>query len=790
MKPIRLIFLLLFAFSDVATAQTTLTQKIRGRITDAASNEPLPGVIVFVSGNDQLNASTDADGYYTIDHVPVGRQTIQYTYTGYENQTASQVMVISGKELELNISLKENLGTLKEVTVSANKDRVKSLNEMATVSARSFSVEETRRYAASFADPARMVMNFPGVSNGGDQSNGIVVRGNAPTGVLWRLEGIEIPNPNHFGGLGATGGAISMLNANVLGTSDFYTGAFPAEIGNALSGAFDLNFRNGNAERREHTVQVGALGLEAATEGYFKKGSKASYLVNYRYSTLALLGTFLDLGGAAPDYQDASFKLYFPTKKAGTFSVFGLGGYNTVTRDTKKDSTVWSNDDDFNLNYNNKAMMGVAGIAHQYPLTKNSYIKTILSTSYEKSTEQYDTLNQRADYTTVPVSNSDFSNTAYRLSILYNNKLNSRHTVRAGVVAQNIAYGLHYNYFDNDEAVWKSVLESKGQMQYYQAFAQWKTRVNERLTTNVGLHGSYLALNNTYSIEPRAAVAYEVRQHRFSLAAGLHGKPQQVAAYFYELKDQNGAAAYSNKDLELQKAFHAVAGYNTSLPWGLRFKTEVYYQKLYDIAVEQDSASGFSMLNADEASSLLDTDKPLASTGTGENYGIDLSLEKPFHDGYYFLITGSVYKSTYKDYAGNAYNTRYNRGYQANVIGGKEFKINATGRKLVGLNGKILTSGGLRETPIDLNASVNAGETVYVPNSFYATKGKNYFRFDMSAYYKWNRKNATHSILFEVQNLTNNQNPYASYFDERNGKVKTVYQMGFFPNISYRIDFH
>ena len=747
-------------------------------------------MIVFVVGNDQLNAATDAEGYYRMDKVPVGRQTIQYSYTGYEPQTASQVMVIAGKELELNISLKENLSALKEVTVSAYKDGVAPLNEMATVSARSFSVEETRRYAASFADPARMVMNFPGVSNGGDQSNGIVVRGNAPTGVLWRLEGIEIPNPNHFGGLGATGGAISMLNANVLGTSDFYTGAFPAEIGNALSGAFDLSFRNGNAERREHTVQVGALGLEAATEGYFRKGSKASYLVNYRYSTLALLGNFLALGGAAPDYQDASFKLYFPTQHAGTFSVFGLGGYNTVMRDTKKDSTAWNNEDEFNLNYNNKALMGVAGITHQYPISRHAYLKTILSLSHEKSTEQYDTLNQRADYTSVPVSNSDFSNTAYRFSLLYNHKLNARHTVRAGVVVQNIAYDLHYNYFDNDEAAWKSVLESKGQMNYYQAYAQWKTRLNERLTTNVGVHGSYLALNGTYSLEPRAAAAYELGRHRFSLAAGLHSKPQQQAAYFYERKDVHGATAYSNKNLDLQKAFHGVAGYTTSLPWGLRIKTELYYQKLYDIAVEQDSVSGFSLLNAEAAFSLMETDKPLVSTGTGQNYGLDLSVEKPFHDGYYFLLTGSVYTATYKDYLGKEYNTRYNRGYQANIIGGKEFKLHKTGKKLIGLNGKILTSGGLRETPINLGASVDAGETVYMPHSFYSLKGKNYFRLDMSAYYKWNRKNATHSILLEIQNITHHQNPYASYFDEHSGKIKTVYQMGFFPNISYRIDFH
>lgn len=784
------LFFLLLTFSNIAASQTALTQKVKGRVLDAASNQPLAGVVVLIEGNSQLGAATDENGYYLIENVPIGRQTVLYTFTGYENQTASQVMVISGKESELNIWMKEDLHSLNEIVVSANKDRAKPLNEMATVSARSFSVEETRRYAASFADPARMVMNFPGVSNGGDQSNGIVVRGNSPTGVLWRLEGIEIPNPNHFGGLGSTGGAISMINANVLGTSDFYTGAFPAEMGNALSGVFDLNFRNGNSDKREHIFQVGALGIEAATEGYFKKGSKASYLVNYRYSTLALLGKFLDIGGAHPAYQDASFKLFFPTKKAGTFSVFGLGGYNTVTRETKKDSTVWNSETDYNLDFNNSEMMGVVGLSHQYSLSKKSYIKTVLSASYDDSKVQADTLNNNDGYKKVPVSNSQFSNTAYRLSVLYNNKINSRNTIRTGVVAQNLGYNLDYNYFDGNEDVWKNVYYSKGETQFYQAYIQWKKRLSEKLTLNTGLHGSYLALNNTYSIEPRAAINYEVGRNSFSLAAGWHSKPQQLSTYFYQLKDQNTVAAYSNKNLDLQKAFHGVLGYTTVLPLKLRLKTELYYQWLYNIAVEQDNTSGFSMLNAEAAYSLLDTKKPLASTGTGENFGVDVSIERPFNDGYYLLITGSVFKSTYKDYAGNVYNTRYNRGYQLNVIGGKEFKLNANGRKIIGLNGKIMTSGGMRETPINLQASIAANETVYMPNSFYSVKNKPYFRLDMSVYYKWNRRKSTHSILFEVQNFTNNKNPYSSYFDARNATVKTAYQLGFFPNISYRIEFH
>ena len=430
-KTIFLLTMLLIGYGTVVTAQektekhSNLTQNVRGRVLDGESKQPLPGVVVVTLSNNQLNAMTDDDGYFVINSVPVGRQSFLLKYMGYEDAVISEVMVTSGKELELNVAMTESLQKLEEVTIKASGDNGRALNEMATISARSISVEETKRYAASFADPARMAMNFMGVSNAGDLDNGIVVRGNSPKNVLWRLEGIEIPNPNHFSELGTTGGAISMLNANVLGTSDFYTGAFPAEMGNALSGVFDMKFRNGNPDKREHTFQLSTLGTELATEGPFKKGGKSSYLLNYRYSTLALIQNVVDFGGVLPKYQDASLKLNFPTEKAGTFSVWGLGGYNNASKDPIKDSTKWTEDDpNFVLDSDNT--MGVGGISHVILLNKNSYLKTVVSASHQKTKELVDTLDPNTDYRIVHIHDESFVNNAYRASVLYNNKINSK----------------------------------------------------------------------------------------------------------------------------------------------------------------------------------------------------------------------------------------------------------------------------------------------------------------------------------------------------------------------------
>ncbi len=773
----------------VKTASKTFRQNVHGYVTDAESKQPIAGVVVILQSNTTINAMTDDKGYYNIENVPIGRQSFQYRIAGYEPYTATEVPVISGKELELNASLSEQVQKLKEVTISANKDRARPINEFATVSARSFSVEETRRYASSFADPARMVMNFPGVSNSGDGQNNIVVRGNSPKGILWRLEGIEIPNPNHFTSIGSTGGAISMLNANTLGNSDFYTGAFAPEIGNATAGVFDLNLRNGNTERREHTVQVGALGVELATEGPFQKGKKASYLVNYRYSTLALLERFVKLGGVVPNYQDGSFKINMPTEKAGTFTVFGLGGYNVAKKDPVNDSSKWD-DEHPNIIYDSRNYMGVAGVSHQYFTGKDAYIKTVVSGSLEHSAQTADTLNPTDAYRKIPVENTFINNTALRLSVLYNDKINASNTLRTGVVVQQLGYDLNYKYYDFGQKQWKSALASNGNTQFYQAYIQWKSRLTQHLTLVGGVHGSYLALNGKYAIEPRASLSYGLKKSKFTLAAGMHSKPEHLSTYMYTGGTPGMPATYSNKDLDLVRAVHTVAGYEVVLPWKLRMKIEAYYQYLYNIPVEKDTASGFSILNAEDSYMLLSLKKQMMSDGTGRNYGVDISFERPFMDNYYVLATGSVFRSTYTDYAGHEYSTRYNRGYQGNIIGGKEFKLNVSGNRLIGLNGKVLFSGGMRESEIDLNRSRLNGTTEIVPGQYFTQHTKAYFRADAGVYYKFNRKRATHTLQLDVQNFTNRQNYYFSYFDSKSGNVKTVNQLGILPNISYRIDFH
>ncbi|HLO72262.1 MAG TPA: TonB-dependent receptor [Flavipsychrobacter sp.] len=770
---------------------TTITQKVHGIVTDAASKQPLAGVVVVLKSNTQINTVTDETGSFSLSNVPIGRQTFIFKLVGFDDYAVTEVPVISGKELDLSVSMNEKLTKLADVVVkAAGKDRIKPMNEFAAVSARAFSVEETRRYAAAFADPARMVQNFPGVSNAGDMDNSIVVRGNSPKGVLWRMEGIEIPNPNHFTSQGASGGPISMLNANTLGNSDFYTGAFVPEIGNALSGAFDLNLRTGNNKRAEHTVAIGTLGFELATEGPFSKNGKGSYLINYRYSSLALLTKVIDLGvgTSVPSYQDGSFKVNLPTKKSGTFTIWGLGGYNVAASNPEKDSSKWD-DDHMNIKYDSRNHMYTGGISHQYFINKDGYIKTIIAASQDKAGNDADTLNPGNNYERVAVQKSSITNNAIRASVMYNQKLNAQHTFRAGVVGQYWSYNMNQRYFDLPENRWKNMLEGEGNTQFYQGYIQWKTRLSQRLSVIGGVHGSYLALNGKSSVEPRASVTYQASKNKVTLAAGLHSKPEHLSTYLFQNTDLGNTVTHPNKNLDLQRAFHGVLGYETSLPLRTKLKVELYYQHLYNIPVEQDSTTGFSIINALDVYSLLNT-KPLVSEGTGTNYGVDISIERPFANNFYVLATGSLFKSTYKDYGGKEYNTRFNRGYTFNMVGGKEFKLNSSGRKIIGLNGKVLTNGGSRESVIDMALSKATGREEYVQGQYFTKQVPAYFRVDFGVYYKKNNKRATHTIQLDLQNITDRRNFFFSYYDYKSQTVKTVNQTGLFPNLSYRVEFH
>ena len=323
---LAIVIVALLTVINSANAQNN-KQKIRGVITDKLSQTTLPGAAVqLINGAYKKGTTSDSKGNFTLSDLSPDRYELKISYLGYKDVLVPNVVVTSGKETILDIAIEENVTDLNEVVVTAS-GKEKTINNLIPVSARTFSTEEVNRYAGGRSDPARLVANFAGVSAPDDSRNDIVIRGNSPVGVLWRINGMNVTNPNHFASVGTTGGAVSALNTNLLKSSDFLTSAFPAEYGNATAGVFDLGLRNGNSQKRETTLQAGLItGLEATTEGPINKEKGSSYLVGYRYALAGVAQAVgVDIGTTAlPSYQDLSFNVNSGNTKLGRFTLFGI----------------------------------------------------------------------------------------------------------------------------------------------------------------------------------------------------------------------------------------------------------------------------------------------------------------------------------------------------------------------------------------------------------------------------------------------------------------------------------
>lgn len=783
---LRITFLILcFTNTQFSSAQL-LTQTIRGTVVDLVSQSPLPGANVVLLNSEPFNGTaTDMVGNFQLKHVPVGKQNLRITFLGYKEYILPNITVTSGKEVVLSIALEENVVMGKEVTITDKIEKNKPLNEYSTVSARTFSVEETQKYAAAVNDPARMSTSYAGVVSTDDGNNAITIRGNSPNGLLWRMEGVEIPNPNHFSNVGTSGGGISILSSQVLTNSDFMTGAFPAEYGNALSGVFDLKLRRGNNQKSEQTIQVGFLGTDLAVEGPFKKGYDGSYLINYRYSTLSVLGKLgVNVGTATTNFQDLSYNFYLPTKKSGTFTLFGFGGLSSQSSNAEKDSLKWTNYYD-KFNWDFTANTGATGLTHFIQLDNRTYLKTSLVASGTGKTYKEEELD--TNYEGIPQGELNYGQNKIALNSILTRKINSKHSFKVGVIGTEIFYNLLNTELVKETGKIETWINQKGETMTLQSFAQWNYRATEKLTFNAGLHYLLLAYNKTASLEPRASLKVDLNSKQsLSFGFGMHSQLQPIGVYFARNTRTDGTVYQPNKDLELTKALHYVLSYDRSLTDYLRLKLEGYYQQLYNVPVSTDINNTFSILNSEGGY----TSDPLANNGKGKNYGVELTFEQFLHHDFYFLLSSSVYDSKYKAANGKWFNTRFNGNFATTFTAGKEFKTGSGFKnRIIGVNIKTIYAGGLRNTPIDIDASKAKGETVYRDVEAFSLQAKDYFRTDVKFSLKRNRLKSTVTWSVDIQNVSNAKNIFGDYFDPLTGTTKTSYQAPLIPILSYKVDF-
>lgn len=777
----RLIFVSLI-FPTFFFAQNNF-QTIRGNILDKHAQTPLTGASVQIISI-QKGTTADSDGNYELTNIPPDRYELKVAYVGYKTIVVPNVIVTSGKEVILDFAMEEELTQMGEVTIEG-KNKGETSNKLASISARAFSMEEVNRYAGGRNDPARLAANFAGVSAPDDSRNDIVIRGNSPVGVLWRIDGMNVTNPNHFASVGTTGGAVSALNTNLLKNSDFFTSAFPAEFGNSTSGVFDLGFRNGNTKKRETTFQAGVItGLELTTEGPFSKKSDASYLIGYRYSLAGIAqAAGVNIGTTAtPSYQDFSFKFSSGNTKLGKFSLFGILASSTINIGGGPNNSLYGNHVDFS------SKIGIGSLNHHKQINSKSFISSTLGINYSSNDQTSYDVDHMTDSSFIRETNN-VAKTSYFISSNYNYKINSRLFMKIGVIDEIIGLDLNFQTKNHIFEPIKQIWDYQGYTNLAQGYVHVKYSISSKLIVNTGIHSQFLSLNNSRSIEPRLGLIYNVtNKSSLNFGYGLHAQMQPINVYFLQTEDANGNIFYNNKNLDFTKSHHLVLGYNIQPVKDWRIKSEVYYQSIYKVPVNSFS-SNYSMLNTG-ATFRTDLTDSLVNNGTGTNYGIELTVEKFFNRGYYGLFTSSIYNSTYKGSDGVERNTAFNGKYVINLLAGKEWKLGAEKRNRFSIDMKFTNAGGRAYTPIDLDMSNLVGHEV-LSTDVYSSFYNQYYRLDFKAGFTLNsgKRKIAQTFFLDLQNITNHKNVFSQSYDNQSQSIRTTNQLGFFPNLVYKIQF-
>ncbi len=801
MRTMKKNILFLFFLVPAFLFSQDLNQTIRGKVIDKESNQKLADATVVIFKDSILlqGVYTNENGIYRLENVPIGRVALRFSFIGYNDVFINNVIVTAGKEIILNVEMEESAEILDVVTITSDNNSREINNEMAVGSVHTFSVEETDRYAGSRGDPARMASNFAGVQGADDSRNDIVVRGNSPLGVLWRLEGIDIPNPNHFAIAGTTGGPVSIINNKYLSNSDFFTGAFPAEYGNAIAGVFDLKMRKGNDEKQEYSAQLGFLGTELFAEGPINKTTHSSYLASFRYSTLKLFQFLhLEIGtSAVPNYFDGAVKLNFPIKN-GAINVFGVGGksdIDIIVSDYTKEETELYGDSDRDQYFGTS--MATAGMSYSHQINASTYGKFTLAYSWQENHANHALVYRNAafDIDSI-VPNLGYYFRDQKISAIYNlnKKINNRQSFKTGVSVENY----FYNHVDSNLNLITGDFDHRYQFMesayLFQGYFQWKYKVSEKLILNGGLHGQLFTINsNSKAIEPRAGLKYFLdTKSAMTLNFGLHSQMLPSYQYSFRKLQADGTYGLINKDVGFIRSIHNVVGYERTLSSNLRMNVEMYYQYLYDVPVEKKS-SAFSLANEGSGFSRFFPDS-LENTGTAKNYGLELTLEKYFSNHFFFLVTGSIYNSLYTGSDGIERKTDFNGSYATNILGGYEITVNKKDVITTGI--KMTYAGGKLTTPVNEDATLAAKELVYIDSLTNTIQLKDYFRVDLKLGYKINgkKKHITHEIAVDLVNVFNIQNVLGLTYapnpaDPTVNPVREEYQLGFLPLFYYKVDF-
>jgi hypothetical protein len=598
---------------------------------------------------------------------------------------------------------------------------------------------------------------------------------------------MEIPNPNHFAAVGTTGGPVTVLNDNLLSNSDFLTGSFPAQYGNTTAGVFDMKLKTGNNDHREYWFGLGWNGLEFGSEGPFSAKSQASYIFSYRISMLQLLGyTGINLD-VVPQYQDLSLKISIPLKKAGILNITGMGGLSYIQLfDSRKAQTAWMFPD-YGENLANGSNLGVLGLTHQAALKPGLRIKTML---YTVGSLVYTRIDTFSNVATTPSLWAGERSSEVKLSF-------SSAIFKKFSPGSSLESGVSYDHFFMhfaDSMMFKGSFQvhtgTKEQMDFLRAYAQLLQNLAPGLDFKAGVYGSWLLLNNSWAAEPRLGLDWQISdKHSLNFGAGLFSQMPPHVIYFQIDRLNNGNIVQPNRDLGFLRSVQSALAYDFKPAKKLHFKTEIYFQYLYNLPVKS-SIPEYSLVNEGH-DFFLDRQysDSLVNKGRGSNYGIEFTFERYYSRQYYFLFTASLFNSEYYADDNIQRNTAYGVNYVLNAVGGYDFVIGKRKWGILSLGLRATYAGGNPYIPFDVKATLASGETMMDWPASFTVRYPDYKRVSFRFGLKRNLPGYNIEFILDLQYRTNYTNVYLQRIDPHTGEIRNFFSMGFFPMATWRIQF-
>ncbi len=735
--------LLLVLFPAVSFSQTDSslerTETVRGTVLSADSHLPISHARITIQDT-KRGAISSVSGEYRISDVPVGHYIVKASANGYAQMT-QEVLVSSAHQSVLNFELSETIVHGDTITVNGS-NALEAINRVAAVSVTPFSIQDVNRYAAAFQDPSRMAENFAGVFGKGTSNNYIVVRGGSPIELLWRLDGIDIPNPNHLGKNGSSGGLISAINTEMLGNSDFLTGAFPAEYGTKLSAVFDLHTRDGNNEKVEGAAELSFNGMEALAEGPVPLSDGSSFLVSYRHSTLSFLRQIgiLDYPDL-PNFDDAMMKLHFKLGERDLISGTGLWGNAFINDSYTANSELGQGSGILVGGLDWEHIFSEQVISHlRINYVDNTYNEAV-SGGNEKIDIFYTTAKEELTYT--PSLSQSF---------------------QAGIQAQKGTFTV-----DQQGSFGLNATQSSD---FYMAYVNWNWHLVPELVLNTGLYSQFITFDSGSSYEPRASLSWSpAEEHTFAIAFGVHRQPEP---------------------LEFTQALHYVAGYTFKPSPDILLKVEGYEKDYSHVPVHALIKDSYSFLNEGFAQRIDYGD--LVSKGTGKTYGAEFTLLKHYSSGYYITATASYVRQEFAGSDGITHFGSFDNRYILNLVTG--YDIHLSSSSMLTLSEKFTIAGGGMYTPIDLARSTAAGYEILDSAHAFGARNSPYIRLDLNAEFHFNWKGSSFTIYASVLNALNIKNIEDRYFDREYdasgnliGLIKADYDVPIIPIIGLKYEF-